>query len=497
MNDNEFKREEKIELNIEHSKNAEVGKNLQLNKTSSRIFIIILLINVILLSGILYTIIEQYNFKQLLENDIENIKEKVNGLSDLNKNLEKLNNNFQILDIINSNTRQIPEILMGLEENNKILETLNINETSRGQKNNISIDLKNEMNNLKQYIKSDINKVLNEKTNRILNEINKIEKNINDKLSETTEKIDRFSINFDNIEKVIEDKNIKILDRINTISLNTKGLEDLINEINSNIKKINSGNKNIYDKVQEIDEKIKEIEGNEVVTKEIEEIKNMVIMIDKKISDLENGISKKQKEYYKKLEYLMNKKDILSLIDKLDNYINGKEFKLIEMINIYNNIVLGYSDFSNDNDVKKSFLKISKMVYSKYLTIITDEISYMERSMYSENIKKDVKYLLYVFERFPENTEFKEEYNTIENYLKKLKELENQKKIEYNNKATYEMNEYLDLFKKKMVSQEEIIKYFKKKILPINENLLEENVKERYYNIIDKTKEILKDRYIW
>ncbi|WP_129409341.1 hypothetical protein [Marinitoga lauensis] len=152
MNNGEFKKEDKIEMNIPHKELNNEGKN---HKNSNKLLILLVLLNVLLLGGMGYFLFEQITFKNAVEEDIRIIKNKVTEFEGLNNNLEKLNNNFQILDIINSNTRQIPDIMLSIEENKKILKNFDISKNI-----SVNLDIEKQFDELEKSIKSDIENAL-------------------------------------------------------------------------------------------------------------------------------------------------------------------------------------------------------------------------------------------------------------------------------------------------------------------------------------------------
>lgn len=502
MVNGEFKKEEKLEIKNSqdtHSKNKN-DYNMKIFKLSK----IIIFLNIIIIVVVAYFLVEQYYFKLSIENNIDEIKMKVENLEGLNNNLEKLNNNFQVLDIINSNTRKIPDILLSLEENKKIIDKLEFSQESSildEIKNiKINVDFTNQFNMLSKSLLEDINNILDEKisNNNILQ--NKLD-SIDNKLSDIA------SIK-DSIDKLIESSNEISKSIENMASFQEKNkdskLEDKMDSIVIQVNKLNDNMSNYFNKLEEmrdkiysdLNEKIKSINQKDY-SPELKIIEDRINSIDQLISNLNNTIEDSQNKYYKKIEYILNKKDIVSLIKELNDYIASDKFKLIEMVLMYNNIAEKYINFNNDKDVNFSFGNITKKVYSKFENIVNKEIDYLTKTSYNENVKKDINYLDYVFNKMVKIKGFEKYYEDLKVSIEKLEKLEKEKIAEYNKVSSYKLKKYIELFSKKRLLQEEIIEGYKKYVLTIDPTLLNDNIKSEYYNIVDKTKKILKDKYIW
>ncbi|WGS65267.1 hypothetical protein [Marinitoga aeolica] len=506
MNDGEFKKENKIEMNISHK---ELKDKEKIPKNNNKLLIFLLFLNLLLLGGISYLLFEQFTFKVSVKEDIRIIKNKVTEFEGLNNNLEKLNNNFQILDIINSNTRQIPDILIELGENKKILKSFNLNELNKlieGIKGNNNSNLTNEFKTFEDAIKTELNTTLDKKFNQLLKKISILPnetrqeqsgfKDLNTKIIGIINDVNEIKNNVFSLTQSLnkEIKNsIEIDKKIDNIYSNTSSLKVMVNDMS---KEIDKKYISLSNKVMVIDKKISAIKIENYNDKFLE-LEKRFQNIESDILNFENYFEKSQNKYYKKIEYILNKKDILSQIEKLNNYIESEEFKLIEMVDMYKKIVIEYGEFPNDDEVKKLFLSISEKVHNKLFNVINNEISYVEKSEYNESIKKDINYLTFVVSEFPQVKDYKKEYDSLKQSLEKLKKIEVEKINEYNNMVINEIDSYLALFSKKFISEEEVINAYKEKILKINPELLNERVKERYLKIIEKTKEILGEKYIW
>ncbi|SHE49968.1 hypothetical protein SAMN02745164_00570 [Marinitoga hydrogenitolerans DSM 16785] len=510
MNNGEFKKEERLEISMPRNEKTDNKKNNQSSGRNNNFLFLVLLINITVLGVLIYLILNQSSFKMSMEKNIEEIQNKVNKLDGLNNNLEKLNNNFQILDIINSNTRQIPDVLMVLEENKKILKNIDINRINElFEKPNspsvnaseININFSKEINELSEKLKTDLETILNEKMENILDNLKK-DYNESLKLDELSSKIDNMLKNMQDINKALLEfkskeneilQNENLTKEIKAILLNT---ELLIKSSNDTIQVINKKYESLDIKISSLNDRLDKLERyNEQYNNNFVNIENTLRNIEKKWISVEKNFYNIQNQYYEKIEHIINKNNILFLMNKLNDYMDSSDFKLIEMVNLYKDIVSKYSLFSDDSEVKRIFNELSKDVYNKFFSIIENEKIYLKSTGYSENIKKDIKYLNYVFSKFPKMDE--KEYKQIKESLEELKKLEKEKMSEYNNRAINEINDYLSLFSKKVVLQEEIIYNFKSKILKINPELLDDKVKKRYFEVVERTKEILKDKYVW
>jgi chaperonin cofactor prefoldin len=502
MVNGEFKKEER--LVIKNTQNTSSENKKDFNIKNLKFSKVIIFLNIIILVAIAYFLVEQYYFKLSIENNIYEIKMKVENLEGLNNNLEKLNNNFQVLDIINSNTRKIPDILLSLEENKKIIDKLEFSQESSildEIKNiKINVDFTDQFSMLSKSLLEDINNILDEKISNnnvfqnkldvIDNKLNDIDsiKDIIDKLYESSNKI------YKNIESITnsqeKDKNSKLEDKMDSVVMRINKLNDDMNNYFNRLEEM--GNKFYND----LNEKIDYIKQKDY-SSELKIIEDRINSIDHVISNLNNTIEDSQNKYYKKIEYILNKKDIVSLIKELNEYISSDNIKLIEMVLMYNNIAEKYSDYNNDKDIIISFENITKEVYSKFEDIVNKEIDYLTKKSYNENIKKDINYLVYVFNKIDKIKGFEKYYENLKVSMEKLENLEKEKIDEYNKVSSYKLKKYIELFSKKKLLQEEIIEGYKKYVLTIDPDLLNDNIKSEYYNIVDKTKKILKDKYIW
>ncbi|WP_129409342.1 hypothetical protein [Marinitoga lauensis] len=259
---------------------------------------------------------------------------------------------------------------------------------------------------------------------------------------------------------------------------------------NSNEGKYNK----LETKINSLEKSIEKL--NSINNKYFIDLKNEFKELNDKLLNLSQTFNNSQNEYYKKIELIINKRDILNMIKNLDGYIdNSQEFKLIEMVDSYKTILSKYNSLKNDKEIEEEFKKITEKVYNKFLNIVNNEMDYLKNTMYSLNVKKDIRYLSYVFSIMPRVD--LDKHKTLETKLNELKNIEKIKVEEYNNKAMNSINEYLELFSRKVVLQNEIINKFKNNILTINPELLLGNVKEMYFEVIKQTKEILKEKYVW
>lgn len=474
MNNNEFKKENNINI---PKKSTDNKKHIQ--KTNNKSFQFLIILNFLIIMGIGYLIYDNLNIKYDINNYKEEIKSKLSEFEGLNNNVEKLNNNFQILDIINSNTRRIPDIIVKLEDNNKLLSNIDINDLK---------NLENTLNNLKTEITSSMSNLKD-----------------NEKL---TTKIDELYLKLDSIKNEINNINTNVSALKNTKINDNDNSSDIIQHIDNSI---NSLNKEIVKKFEDIDFKFvlidkklssnmnKNNDDNVVKVNDIsDKISNLENSLKKDLenyrSSIENSYIKIQEEYYSKIEYLINKKDFIYSINKLDEYFKTDDFKLIEMVNFYNDLYIKFSTFKNDEEIIPMFNEITKKVYDKILNTIIEEKKYLESTTYNENIMKDIKYINYIFSKTPKNNVH---YKKIESELKSLNDLEYKKIEEYNILANYEINNFLGLFSKKIISEKEIMDNFENKILKINPNLLNNDIRNKYLDLVEKTKQILKDKYIW
>ncbi|MBM7558951.1 hypothetical protein [Marinitoga litoralis] len=474
MNNNEFKKENNINI---PKKSTDNKKHIQ--KTNNKSFQFLIILNFLIIMGIGYLIYDNLNIKYDINNYKEEIKSKLSEFEGLNNNVEKLNNNFQILDIINSNTRRIPDIIVKLEDNNKLLSNIDINDIK---------NLENTLNNLKTEITSSMSNLKD-----------------NEKL---TTKIDELYLKLDSIKNEINNINTNVSALKNTKINDNNNSSDIIQHIDNSI---NSLNKEIVKKFEDIDFKFvlidkklssnmnKNNDDNDVKVNDIsDKISNLENSLKKDLenyrSSIENSYKKIQEEYYSKIEYLINKKDFIYSINKLDEYFKTDDFKLIEMVNFYNDLYIRFSTFKNDEEIIPMFEEITKKVYDKILNTIIEEKKYLESTTYNENIMKDIKYINYIFSKTPKNNVY---YKKIESELKSLNDLESKKIEEYNILANYEINNFLGLFSKKIISEKEIMDNFENKILKINPNLLNKDIRNKYLDLVEKTKQILKDKYIW
>lgn len=474
MNNNEFKKENNINI---PKKSTDNKKHIQ--KTNNKSFQFLIILNFLIIMGIGYLIYDNLNIKYDINNYKEEIKSKLSEFEGLNNNVEKLNNNFQILDIINSNTRRIPDIIVKLEDNNKLLSNIDINDLK---------NLENTLNNLKTEITSSMSNLKD-----------------NEKL---TTKIDELYLKLDSIKNEINNINTNVSALKNTKINDNDNSSDIIQHIDNSI---NSLNKEIVKKFEDIDFKFvlidkklssnmnKNNDDNDVKVNDIsDKISNLENSLKKDLenyrSSIENSYKKIQEEYYSKIEYLINKKDFIYSINKLDEYFKTGDFKLIEMVNFYNDLYIKFSTFKKDEEIIPMFEEITKKVYDKILNTIIEEKKYLESTTYNENIMKDIKYINYIFSKTPKNNVH---YKKIESELKSLNDLEYKKIEEYNILANYEINNFLGLFSKKIISEKEIMDNFENKILKINPNLLNNDIRNKYLDLVEKTKQILKDKYIW
>ena len=488
MSNGEFKKENQLKIKVTHEKKGNSTKDNPLSKGKSNgILLSLLLINLIMLAVIVYLGINQYLINTDLKEDINKIKEKVNDLTGLNANMEKLNTNFQILDIINSNTRQIPDILLSIEENKKILKNIDHSEMKNPS---IKVDFTDEFKNLEEKIKEYIKSEFKSNTGTFSIEDIKSEiKNMRGDIENIKSNISNLNLSL-SVEK--EDENVMDILKNNERTV-LKNIDEVKNIISENYDKIDKKYNALNLKIADLNKRMDSLNYNEYLFNLKNELKNL----NEKISYMDNDLNKSQEEYYKKIEALINKRDILDMIKKLNEYISkGEDFKLIEMVSLYKDIVLRYDVLlDKDEKVKEDFENITRNVYVKFLDIINMEINYLKKTRYSTNIKKDIRYISYVFSQLPKVDINK--YNQIEKALSNLKNLEEIKIQEYNNAAVYSINKYLKLFSKKSVLEEEIINSFKNNILTIEPGLLEEKNKELYFNVVGRTKEILKEKYIW
>jgi hypothetical protein len=474
VNNNEFKKENNINI---PKKSTDNKKHIQ--KTNNKSFQFLIILNFLIIMGIGYLIYDNLNIKYDINNYKEEIKSKLSEFEGLNNNVEKLNNNFQILDIINSNTRRIPDIIVKLEDNNKLLSNIDINDLK---------NLENTLNNLKTEITSSMSNLKD-----------------NEKL---TTKIDELYLKLDSIKNEINNINTNVSALKNTKINDNDNSSDIIQHIDNSI---NSLNKEIVKKFEDIDFKFvlidkklssnmnKNNDDNDVKVNDIsDKISNLENSLKKDLenyrSSIENSYKKIQEEYYSKIEYLINKKDFIYSINKLDEYFKTGDFKLIEMVNFYNDLYIKFSTFKKDEEIIPMFEEITKKVYDKILNTIIEEKKYLESTTYNENIMKDIKYINYIFSKTPKNNVH---YKKIESELKSLNDLEYKKIEEYNILANYEINNFLGLFSKKIISEKEIMDNFENKILKINPNLLNNDIRNKYLDLVEKTKQILKDKYIW
>ncbi|KAF2955480.1 hypothetical protein [Marinitoga sp. 38H-ov] len=468
MND-EFKKEETLEIKIPKT-SSKKSKNEGDNKNSIRL---IIFLNIFIIAAIVYFLVNQYYLRLFIKNNIEDIKMKVTNLEGLNINLEKLNSNFQILDIINSNTRQIPDILIKLEENKKIFSNIDKDSLKdfKATLDELRMDISSIASNIKIKPENNIEKSIN----NIYSELLLIKNNLNNITYS-----DNTTNNSSTLIKYFENSLYSLNKEIN------KKFDDLEFKFLLIDKKLSS---NINNNNFPFKEEFNNLEIS--IKKYLDELNNS---FEKSIINLQNEYAYKEEQIYNKIEYLINKKEFIYLLNKFSDYFNSESFKLIEMVNEYNDLLIKYHTYEKDNEVKYLFNDVTKKTYEKFLETIIEEKNHLESTIYNENIMKDIKYINYIYSKLPKNKEY---MGKIDSELKMLKELELKKLEEYNNLANYEMNNFLNLFSKKIISEKEVVENFENSILKINSELLKPDLKIKYLDLIKKTKQILKDKYSW
>ncbi|NUU96326.1 hypothetical protein XO10_08660 [Marinitoga sp. 1135] len=560
----EFKRNENLEVkNMSNtpSPNKKNKSNIEENKNFTKLLRFMLFLNILFIGIIIYVISIRYKNEAIILERLNNIEYNLSSLGTLNTNLEKLNNNFQILDIINSNVRKIPDIELDLAETKDTLKSLDtkalnntIDRLENALKNLEKFEIKPvniDYNSLKEDIVTSIKDELQKKfstleSTQIINNMNKntsepvISKEFNSKIESIEEKLNQINYLISDLNKKQKEQDIliskiassiinitknsknddfyaqyinklNILDsKIEQLSKNFESLSSNNNEILSNIKnlnnKINSSfiNKNDFitlkKSFENIDKKINSLEtslkiNNSNINKLVKDIKN----INAEISGIQSYFSKIQMDITKEIKNSEKKMLIIDEIKNLNKFIDSDDFKLINMVEGYNEIwnYIQKGQLSNDQTLNTEFSKLTEKVFDKFIEIVKIEYEDLNSRRYNINFQKDIKYINYSFNKLIKNPFNEKKYNILKDEIKKLNILESKRIEEYNNNAKLKIKEYLDLFKNKVIIKDEIIKSFKEKILTIDPELLYPEIKKEYQQVITATKDILKEKYIW
>ncbi|AEX86142.1 hypothetical protein Marpi_1756 [Marinitoga piezophila KA3] len=560
----EFKRNENLEVkNMSNtpSPNKKNKSNIEENKNFTKLLRFMLFLNILFIGIIIYVISIRYKNEAIILERLNNIEYNLSSLGTLNTNLEKLNNNFQILDIINSNVRKIPDIELDLAETKDTLKSLDtkalnntIDRLENALKNLEKIEIKPvniDYNSLKEDIVTSIKDELQKKfstleSTQIINNMNKntsepvISKEFNSKIESIEEKLNQINYLISDLNKKQKEQDILISkiassiinitknsknddfyaqyinklnifdSKIEQLSKNFESLSSDNNEILSNIKnlnnKINSSfiNKNDFitlkKSFENIDKKINSLEtslkiNNSNINKLVKDIKN----INAEISGIQSYFSKIQMDITKEIKNSEKKMLIIDEIKNLNKFIDSDDFKLINMVEGYNEIwnYIQKGQLSNDQTLNTEFSKLTEKVFDKFIEIVKIEYEDLNSRRYNINFQKDIKYINYSFNKLIKNPFNEKKYNILKDEIKKLNILESKRIEEYNNNAKLKIKEYLDLFKNKVIIKDEIIKSFKEKILTIDPELLYPEIKKEYQQVITATKDILKEKYIW
>ena len=229
----------------------------------------------------------------------------------------------------------------------------------------------NEINN----IKTDFNKVLNEKINNLQNETKKEINKLNDEIKLIKNQENTPSKKYDRLNNDNYRRNNNEMEKFNNnINLKIKDIEQKMNSMKNEINKNNKNNDNInirslIDKVNMFENRLKrndEILSNNTrnINEKKNNIDNKMMSLETKLSNLETSI-KERKNFYERISALENKSKTFD--NKINNLENNKNVlndykEIIERLNTLENITKVLETERNESELNNVVNKVNNLI---------------------------------------------------------------------------------------------------------------------------------------